>query len=280
MKVLPFKIPKSHKDTFFFQIDDGHIFYDKLHQHEEIQLSYIESGNGTLIVGDSINQYNQGDILVIGSHIPHVFKSDLQSSRSRMLSLYFTQNSFGTKFFTLEDLKELEPFFTRAIQGFKIDSQNEEMAVLFLKLEKSSQFNRFLILLQLLKIASHEHYVALSSFVYNKKYSSSESKRMQDVFEYTMNHFVEDLSLNTIAEVANMTKNAFCKYFKKRTNKTYIQFLNELRMEHACKLLRTKNDLSIAEIAQASGFLNISNFNRQFKSAYKMTPLAYRKTNN
>lgn len=91
-----------------------------------------------------------------------------------------------------------------------------------------------MILLQLLKIASTENYESLSSFIYNKKYSDNEGKRMRNVFEYTMNNFAEDISLNTISEVANMTKNAFCKYFKKRTNKTYIQFLNDLRIEHAC----------------------------------------------
>lgn len=279
MKVLPFKIPKSHKDTFYFQVDDGLIFFDKLHQHEEIQLSYIKEGGGTLIVGDTINRYQQGDVLIIGSQIPHVFKSDPQSTRSRMLSLYFTQNSFGTKFFQLDELTALEPFFTRAIQGFKITGNDKKLGTLFLNLEKTSQLNRFLILLQILDISATASYESLSAFVYEKKYSDSEGKRMRNVFEYTMNHFVENVSLDTIAEVANMTKNAFCKYFKKRTNKTYIQFLTELRMEHACKLLQTKNDLSIVQIAQASGFSNISNFNRQFKSALTMTPLAYRKKN-
>lgn len=279
MKVLPFKIPKPHQDAFFFQIDDGLIFYDKLHQHEEIQLSYIVEGEGTLIVGDTVNYYRQGDILVIGSHIPHVFKSDFNISKSRMLTLFFTKNSFGTDFFELEELKELQQFFKRSIHGFKAISEEEQMKTLFLQLEKSSKLSQFLILLQLLKIASTANYKSLSSFIYDKKYSDNEGKRMRNVFEYTMNHFDEEVSLQAISEVANMTKNAFCKYFKKRTNKTYIQFLNELRIEHACKLLQNKNEHSIAEIAEASGFSNISNFNRQFKANLGMTPLTYRKKN-
>ena len=100
---------------------------------------------------------------------------------------------------------------------------------------------------------------------------------MRNVFEFTMNHFEKQITLDAIAEIANMTKNAFCKYFKKRTNKTYVQFLNELRIEQACKLLIANKDFSIIQIAEASGFNNISNFNRQFKSIKKINPSEFRR---
>lgn len=279
MKVLPFKIPKPEQDAFVFQIDNEIAFYDKLHQHEEIQLSYIIQSEGTLVVGDTVNYYKKGDILVIGSHIPHVFKSDLKTSKtSHMLTLFFTKHSFGTGFFELEELKELQKFFKRAKHGFKVTSKQKQIQSLFLQLEKSSKLNRFLILLQLLKITSNAHYKSLSSFIYNKKYSDNEGNRMRNVFEYTMNHFDKEITLEAISDVATMTKNAFCKYFKKRTNKTYIQFLNELRIEHACKLIQSKQELSIADVAYQSGFNNISNFNRQFKVVKQVSPSEFRKT--
>lgn len=278
MKVLPFKIPRSKQDTFVFQIDTGTIFYDKLHQHEEIQISFIVDGEGTLIVGDSVNYYSKNDVLIIGSHIPHVFKSDTNASnRSHMLTLFFTKSSFGTHFFELEELKELQSFFKRAKHGFKITSNQKIIMNLFLKLENETKLNRFLILLQLLKIASKANYKSLSSFIYDKKYSDNEGHRMRNVFEYTMNNYGKEISLNTIAEVANMTKNAFCRYFKKRTNKTYIQFLNELRIEQACKYLLSSKDLSVIQIAEHVGFNNMSNFNRQFKAIKKMNPTEYKK---
>ena len=99
---------------------------------------------------------------------------------------------------------------------------------------------------------------------------------MRDVMDYTMQNQHKKISLDSIAEVSAMTKNAFCKYFKKRTNKTYFRFLNELRIENACKLLLSEETLSIPEIADKSGFNNISNFNRQFKSIKQMSPSAYR----
>jgi len=278
MKVLPFKIPKPEQDAFVFQIDNNKLFYNKLHQHEEIQLSLIVEGEGTLVVGDSINYYCKNDILIIGSNIPHVFKSDLNTSKSsHMISLFFTNDSFGNGFFKLEELKELQRFFKRSKHGFKVTSKQKQLRELFLKLEMSSKLNRFIILLQLLKMTSITNYESLSSFIYDKKYSDIEGHRMRNVFEYTMNNFEKDISLDAISEVANMTKNAFCKYFKKRTNKTYIQFLNQLRVENTCKLIRSEHHLSIADIAYNSGFNNISNFNRQFKNFKKISPSIYKK---
>jgi AraC-like DNA-binding protein len=278
MKVLPFKIPKPENNAIVYQEDIEIYFYDKLHQHEEIQLTLIKEGKGTLIVGDSINYYDKGDIIVIGSNIPHVFKSDtVENSNSFMQSLFFSKDSFGTNFFELEELKELKPFFKRSRHGFKIISSKKIISNLFSKLNVSSKFQLFTTLLELLKIASRANFKSLSSFIYEKKYTDVEGKRMRDVFEYTMTHFKSDISLETIASIATMTKNAFCKYFKKRTNKTYFQFLNELRIEHACKLLVEEKDFSIADIAYNSGYKNISNFNRQFKTIKKINPSDFKK---
>ena len=278
MKVLPFKIPKPHQDAFVFQIDKDVAFYDKLHQHEEIQLSIILEGEGTLIVGDTVNYYSKNDVLVIGSNLPHVFKSDVKASKiSHMLTLFFTKDSFGTGFFELEELKELQKFFKRSKHGFKLMSKQKPVKDLFLQLESTSKLNQFIILLQLLKAVSSANFKSLSSFIYDKKYSDNEGNRMRNVFEYTMNHFENDISLEKISEVANMTKNAFCKYFKKRTNKTYVQFLNELRIEHASKLLLSNKELTVAEIAEHSGFNNISNFNRQFRMHKQLNPKEFKK---
>ena len=276
MKVLPFKIPKPEQDALVFQEDYEFIFYDKLHQHEEIQISAILEGEGTLIVGDAINYYKKGDVFVIGSNLPHVFRSDsIANKKSYMLSLFFTNNAFGNGFFDLEELRELRPFFKKANGGFKVNS-TYKLIDLFLKLKSSTKLNRFIILLDILKLLSKTESIFLSSFIYNKAYSTTEGKRMRDVMEFTTNNYTEDIALNDVAKVAAMTKHAFCKYFKRRTNKTYFRFLNELRVEMACKLLYFDRDCSIADIAERSGFNNISNFNRQFKIIKQVTPSEYK----
>ncbi|WP_044402099.1 AraC family transcriptional regulator [Lacinutrix sp. Hel_I_90] len=278
MKVFPFKIPKPEQNALVFQEDYDLAFYDKLHQHEDIQLSYIVEGEGTLIVGDTVNDYKTGDVLVIGSHLPHVFKSDRQASEhSHMLTLFFTKTSFGKDFFELEALNELKVFFKRSINGFKMTAHQNAMQDYFFQLKTASKLSQFIIFLELLKTASKGNYKSLSSFVYDKKYTDIEGKRLAQVFEYTLSNFENEIMLNQIADVANMTKNAFCKYFKKRTNKTYVRFLNELRIEQACKLMRASSELIICDIAYQSGFNNLSNFNRQFKAIKSISPSDYRK---
>lgn len=277
MKVLPFVIPKPELVSLVYQVDKGARFYDKLHQHEEIQLSLIVQGEGTLIAGDAINYYKAGDILIIGSQQPHVFQSDENLEKhSHMLTLFFTEHSFGTDFFKLEESAEIQGFFNRVTHGFKPTSNQEDIRSLFNQVASAGKLDRFIILLQLLKLLSNCEYKSLSSFIYEKDFSVTEGERMRDVFDYTMTHFNTDISLDSVADVANMTKNAFCKYFKKYTNKTYGVFLNELRIEHACKHLLSKKEITISDVAYKVGFNNISNFNRQFKKVKHITPLHYK----
>ena len=279
MKILPFKIPKPANNALIYQEDEELKFFDQFHQHEEIQLSYIVEGEGTIIVGDTINYYNKGTILAIGSNLPHVLKSDTTIVKtSKMITLFFSKNAFGVSFFELEELKELSSFFKKVDFGFKVSTKSKKLETLFLKLKNSGKLHRFIILLDILKILSNTKYQHLSSFIYEKKYSDSEGKRMRDVMDFTMQNFEREINLKSVARISAMTKNAFCKYFKKRTNKTYFTFLNEVRVENACKLILSKQEYTIAEIAEKSGFNNISNFNRQFKSIKKKSPSKYRKT--
>lgn len=277
MKVYPFKIPKPNNNALIYQEDIEVVFYDKLHQHDEIQISYIEKGNGTLLVGNSFTNYYTGNVFVIGSNVPHAFKSDTSKNEtSKMLTLFFTKESFGTSFFKLEEFEEIESFFVNSLHGFQVISQLTEIKEIFNKLKKATKLERFIILIALLKLLSESDINLLSNYTYAKKLSDSEGKRMRKVFDYTLKNADQKISLDEIASVANMTKNAFCKFFKKRTNKTYINYLTELRIENACKILKSNKDMAIVDVAFKAGFYNISNFNRRFKELKKMTPLTFR----
>ena len=131
--------------------------------------------------------------------------------------------------------------------------------------------------MEILQAISKETMVTLSSAIHRKTYGEEEGKRMRDIFEFSINNFDQNISLNQVADIANMTPNAFCRYFKQRTNKTYMNFLLDIRIGNACKLLTKKTDLSIAEISYKSGFNNLTNFNRKFKSIKGITPSEFRK---
>lgn len=278
MRVFPFKIPKPKEEALIYQEDREVVFYGKLHQHEEIQISYIANGEGTILVGDTITGYQKGNIIAIGSNLPHVFRSEVNTHEtSVMLTLFFTTNSFGNNFFDLPEFKTLEPFFTAIKNGFKIEAAPKKIVNQFLKLKNANEFDRFLLFFKLIKNICLSEKKTLSNFIYNKPLTDSQGKRMQLVFDYVMTNYQRDISLEEIASISNMTKNAFCRYFKLRTNKTFFQFLIDIRIERAGKLLLKNRELSVIEIAELCGFNNISNFNRKFKELKHKSPLQYRK---
>lgn len=277
LKVLPFKIPKPKDEALVYQVDREKILYDHLHQHGEIQISYVEKGAGTLIVGDSINEYREGDILVIGGFTPHVFKSDINASpQTVMYTLFFDINSFGKEFFRIADLILTREFFHKSEFGMRVLSKGDAIVGEFKKLPGQNKVEQIATLLMIISHISKSETAPLSSFVYRKKFSDDEGKRMNDVFKYAMDRFHEPIELEEVADVANMSKNAFCRYFKKRTNKTFFQFLIEIRIENACKLILNKPELSISNISDQCGFNNIANFNRKFKELKGCSPTQYR----
>lgn len=277
MKVLPFKIPKPKNEALVYQIDREQVFYDQLHQHGEIQISYVEKGAGSLIVGDSINEYKAGDILVIGSFIPHVFRSDTRiKEESLMHTLFFDEDSFGKNFFQLTDLSSTQSFFKKSVFGMRILSRKSKIIPLFKALSHQNKVEQIASLLLIINQINKSKTTPLSSFVYRKSFTDDEGKRMSQVYDYAMEKYQEPITLDKIAEKANMSKNAFCRYFKKRTNKTFFQFLIEIRIENACKVLIKNPELSVADIAEQCGFNNIANFNRKFRTFKNCTPTQYR----
>jgi AraC-like DNA-binding protein len=278
MKVLPFTIPKAKRDALIFQEDRGRSFYALLHQHEEFQISYIKKGEGSLIVGDTVNYYSEGDIFVLGEQVPHVFKSNSTGkAQSQMFTVFFNRSSFGENFFEIEELRSLNSFFRRSENGFRVETNLNEIRTMIQDMRSAAKIDRFILFIQLLKRITTSGHSSLSTFVSPKKYNDNEGKRMSVVFEYCINNFHKEIKLEAIAAKASMTKNAFCKYFKKRTNKTFITFLNEIRIEEASKRLLSNKELSIAEVAESCGFKNISNFNRKFKQIKGTSPRDYKK---
>ncbi|WP_374173936.1 AraC family transcriptional regulator [Flavobacterium tructae] len=280
MKVFPFKIPKSGEDPLIYQEDREIVFYDKLHQHEEIQISFIEKGQGAIFAGDTISHYREGDILMIGSNLPHVFRSEVYDNESSIMrTLFFTTSSFGRDFFSLTTFKNIQPFLENSKNGFITHNPPKKIIKSFKKLKKSDNYERFILFLEIIKWLSNSEREQLSNHLYDKKITDNEGKRMQTVFEHVMTNYQKNINLDEIASIANMTKNAFCRYFKVRTNKSFFQFLIEVRIEHASKLLANNSELSVLEIAELCGFNNISNFNRKFKELKQTSPLQYRKLN-
>jgi len=278
MKVLPFKIPKPENVTLYVQNYVRESFYEKLHQHKEIQISLIAEGEGTYIIGDCVGEFKKNDIFVIGESLPHIFKRDAAFvNETEMISLFFSKNSYGEGFFNLPEFEHLKAFFNNAGLGFEVNSNNQSLIPLLSQIKELSKYNQFTSFLEILNLISSANKKTLSSLINLKKYAGNEGKRMSDIFQYTMNNYHNEISLDQVSDIANMTPNAFCRYFKQRTNKTFVNFLIDIRIGNACKLLTKNNDLNITEISYKSGFNNLANFNRKFKALKGITPSEFRK---
>jgi len=277
-KILPFNIPKPDSSSLTYQVDHVKRFYDKLHQHEEIQLSIILKGEGDLVVGDKVGRFEENDIFLIGSNVSHLFRSDKTLNvQSHMLTLFFTRESFGADFFQIEETKVLRKLIDSKVGGWRIRSNKARIKGEFLRLAGETKLGRLIVFLEIMNLISKSRREQLSETYLARKINEDQGVRMSAIMNLVMNNFQREISLSEVAEVANMTENAFCRFFKLSANKTFVQFLNEVRLEHACNLLQKNRDLSVVEVAAVSGFNNISNFNRQFKAYKKMTPSSYRR---
>lgn len=278
MKVLPFKIPKPENVTLYIQEYKGESFYDKLHQHKDIQITLVLEGEGTYIIGDCVGDFKKGDLFVLGENLPHVFKSDAAfENKTAIICIFFSKNSYGEGFFDRLEFKQLDDFFNNSVLGYQVSSHKQELTSILSTIRQESKYRQFILFLEILDLISKAEKRKLSSLINLKKYAGDEGKRMSDIFQYSMDNFHKEVSLHDVADIANMTPNAFCRYFKQRTNKTFVNFLIDIRIGNACKLLAKKNDLSITEISYKSGFNNLANFNRKFKAIKGITPSEYRK---
>ncbi|MDN5200094.1 AraC family transcriptional regulator [Fulvivirgaceae bacterium BMA10] len=282
MKPLLFRVPKSDEESFKVQVDDQDYFYDPLHFHPELQLTLILESKGTRFIGDSIGSFKAGDVFLIGPNLPHVFRNDKQyyekenNLRARAISIFFTLDSLGKDFFSLPETIHIQKLLKKSSQGIKIKHKTRTKVIhLMEKIEELDKFGKLLQFLKILDVISHDHELeCLSSISFGSSFSESDSKKINDVFEYVVKNFSNEIKLDDVASVANLSTTAFCRFFKLRTRKTFTQFLNEIRIGHACKLL-LEEDLNITEICYQCGFNNISHFNRQFKNITSYTPTDY-----
>jgi AraC-like DNA-binding protein len=282
MKVIPFNIPKTRHEAFRLQLDKVPYLYDKLHQHPETQIMFIEKGEGTLIAGDYVGRFSVGDVFLIGSNQPHVFRNDnpYYKSKSKLkaqaTSIYFDEKYAGESFWLLDEMQSVHHFLLQAGLGYRITGTlRTQMAMLIHDLTKSKGIEKLILFFQLLKrLSESKELQPLSIAPAKNVFSMMEGKRMNDILQFTLNNSDRKIKIKEVASVANLSSEAFCRYFKLRTQKTYTNFLNELRVSNACKMLIEK-EKTIQEICYEVGFSNLSHFNRTFKKVTSKTPKAY-----
>lgn len=281
MKPLLFRNIIPENESFHIQHDVMNYFYDFLHYHPEVQLTLILESTGTLFVGDKITQFEEGDVFLLGPNLPHVFKNDKKSQGksyklSRAISFYFREDSFGDNFLKMPETKALKNLIRISSRGMKFTGDTKEkLSNRIPQLSEKSGFERLMFLFETLHLISQsEEHDFISSLNYHHKKDDTENKRIQILFDFITNNYTREIDLSDAAAVASMSVTSFCRFFKQRTRKTFTEFVNEVRIGHACKALLYSDD-NINEVAYKNGFNNISNFNRKFKEITGFTPSQY-----
>jgi AraC-like DNA-binding protein len=248
------------------------------HFHNEYELTLILRSVGTRLVGDHIERFEEGDLIFIGTNLPHTWRTEeVDVSRPpEALVIHFTPDFLGDPFLQLPEMGPVRQLFGNAKRGIRITGKTREsMITALLDMEKARGLEKLIGLISLLNdLSGSSDLTLLASEGFTNSINQFDSERLNRVYEYIMNHFQDDISLVQVASVANMSPTAFSRYFKNRTRKSFSEFLSGLKIGYACKLLM-KEEMTVTQVCYESGFQNLSNFNQQFKSVTKLTPKQY-----
>ncbi|WP_133578095.1 AraC family transcriptional regulator [Pedobacter metabolipauper] len=293
MKVLPFTLlVPDDKSVISEQVEKPH-FYPHLHRHDECQITWIQEGEGTLIAGNNMHAFQPGDIFMIGANLPHVFKSNPEYFVSdsgkliRACSLYFNPQGVMASLFNLPEMRSSKTFLQNNKHGFKIPTAySKQIADKLLSVHQSVGTDLLFNFLELFdNFMAIEDAEPLCPAIYSSDISDNEGIRLSNILNFIMQNYNTPITLENVSDVAYMTPQAFCRYFKKHTGRKFISFLNEVRINEACKnLISGKKADCISGVAYHAGFNSITNFNRVFKSVIGSSPkdyiFNYKKLNN
>lgn len=255
-------------------------FSTDFHFHKECQLVYIVSGSGTRIIGHSIERFEAGDLTFVGPNVPHVWYSESapgETPEAASIALYINPDVIADHFDLLIDTKDLRHFFKESERGFTISGKKRKLVsdILWQMPEQKNMALLSSFLQIMTQLLDPEDLVWLNIPNLISVYSTQAPGRVPKLMHYIQQNFKDDITLQQAASVAGLQIHSFCRFFKGLTNRTFSDFLNEVRIGYAGKLLQ-QSDLSVTQIALECGYSNISYFNRCFKKINKMSPKEYR----
>ncbi|OIN60733.1 AraC family transcriptional regulator [Arsenicibacter rosenii] len=284
MKPQLLRVSLTSENSFSVRRDVVLYFYDRWHYHPEIELLHIEQGSGTQFVGDNIQNFQAGDVFLIGSNLPHYWRCDNAYFENRKdlvaqaTVVHFLENFWGDQFLQLPENRPVARFLEKARQGIRLFGElREGVKVLMHDMLTQTGTDKVITLMRILALmARSEEWETLSSSEYPGQFNEADTDRINRIYAYALANFQQKVTLDEIAAVANMSPHSFCRYFKSRSRKSFSQFMLELRVHHACKML-IDGQLPVSQVCFDSGFNQFSTFNKYFKEITGKSPGQYRK---
>ncbi|GEO04426.1 AraC family transcriptional regulator [Adhaeribacter aerolatus] len=285
MKPQFHKVPTSIQNSYSARYDKLPNFGTVWHYHPELELHYVIKGEGVRLIGDNISNFSSGEIILLGQNLPHTWRCEEEyfgqnpDLMVEAVVIHFLPDCLGPHLLQLPEAYLLPRLFQKAQTGMLMGgSTRDNLAPLMLSAVNATNLDRLIILLTMLKLlAETDDYKPIASVQQILSNTSEpDNIRLNKVWSYTLTHYKKEISLEDISAVANLSVTSFCRYFKLLTNKTYYDFLIQIRVSHACRLL-VENKLPTEMVCFECGFNNISNFYRHFKKVTGLTPLLYKR---
>ncbi|MBK7212752.1 MAG: AraC family transcriptional regulator [Bacteroidales bacterium] len=250
------------------------------HYHPELELTWIRKGSGKRVIGGSVSDFEEDDLVLVGANVPHCWQSntDVVSGYAQAIVFQFLPDFAGASFLGLPELNRIQNLLNRSFAGILVKGTEKGRIISKMRQCTSADgFGRLIHFIGILDLIANSDDSELIDYKYiGKVQSSADSERFQKVFSFLIQNYQNEISLETIAEVANLTPTAFCRYFKKVTRKTLVEIVTEFRINQACQLLGN-SEKPVSDICFECGFGNISYFNKTFKAITGNTPLQYRR---
>jgi AraC-like DNA-binding protein len=254
------------------------------HYHSDYEILLILKGKGNIYIGNKVKRIEEGSLMLIGANVPHSSQKDAEyykqypEEESLELVIQFGEKLMGKDFFQIPEFKHISEMLERANRVLKFKGETQRIVISKMQnlyqADASTKIIQILDILDTLAKSEEVDYVLPTPF--QKSTIAHKEQRLNKVMDFTIKNVNEDISLETVADIASMTPSAFCRYFKKHLRKSYLKYLNDLRISLICNQL-LETDEPVSNIVYGSGFRNISNFNRKFKESLGMSPQEYRK---
>lgn len=253
------------------------------HYHPEFELLYISKSSGIRFVGDSVSPFFPGDLVLVGPYVPHLWRNtpsyyqENSEENVQTVVLKFTKDFIGQSTFQLSEFSEINSMLEESKFGIhfsKITSQDLHQELLDI-INVPPPVQLIQLLKVLYKLSQEKNKTVLSS-TDMRQYNTKPAHRLDEVLKYISDNYANKITLNNVADIACMTTNSFCRFFKKMTNKSFTQFLNEVRVRNASRLL-LQNDLTVTDVCYMVGYNSMTNFYKQFKEITGYTPNGYRR---
>ena len=282
MKSILSKLPLSSDTSFLYKNVEGKCINDPWHFHKEYELILINESTGTRFVGDNVSHFREGCLTLIGSNIPHLFRNDedyysnTSTKEASLTYLLFSDDFLGTHFFQLPEMKLVERLLQKSSLALEISGKTKKWVSKKLHdMNNQKPPQRLIYLLEILVHLSHSREMKPLLTMGFSANRSGETEKINEVFEFIMKNYTDEIYVQNIASKLHMSVASFSRYFKYHTRKTFSDYVTEIRIGHACRLLMEDN-YNISEISYKSGFENSSNFYRHFRKITGVIPKDYK----